>query len=146
MRTLLVALLMLGSACEKSKAPPAVAAAPGAPARQKDDTAGKAEVEFFGTWSPGTVKAAKYVFVTQAEPCLPVPEKPTRYGETTLDAPGPLFAEFYLPQGLKGHSCLYGLDEAGKVVSAANSTQNPMTFEGEGEVMKAKLEYLLKAP
>jgi hypothetical protein len=146
MRTLLLALLVATIAgCEKSKAPPpAAAAAPFAEKRLKD-SAGKAEVEFFGSWSAGEVKAAKVVFVVQAEPCLPVPEKPTRFGETKMDGPGPLFAEFYIPQRTKGHSCLYGLDETGKVVSAADSTQNPMTFEGEGEVMKAKLSYELKA-
>ncbi len=146
MRTLFVALLIVTvCSCEKSKAPVA-ASAPVAPTKVKNDTAGKAEVEFFGTWAAGEVKAAKYVFVAQAEPCLPVPASSTRYGETKLDAPGPLFAEFFIPQGTKGHACVYGLDESGKVVSAADSTQNPMSFEGDGEVIKAKLEYTLKAP
>jgi hypothetical protein len=143
MRTsVLLVLIIAVSGCEKSKTTPAVVEAP---KKVKPDTAGKAEVEFFGTWATGEVKAAKYVFVAQAEPCLPVPEKPTRFGEEKLDVPGPLFAELYIPQGTKGHACIYGLDETGKVVSVANSTQNPMTFEGEGEVMKAKLEYVLQA-
>lgn len=144
MRTLLLAaLLVAATSCEKSKTAPA---APAAPAKAKEDQSGKAEVEFFGTWSPGEVKAAKYLFVAQAEPCLPVPEKPTRFGEEALKKPGPLFAEFYVPQGTKGHACVYGLDEAGKVVSAADSTQNPMTFKGEGEVIFGKLNYELSAP
>ncbi|MDP1825278.1 MAG: hypothetical protein Q8L48_18620 [Archangium sp.] len=143
MRTLLLALpLLTFLSCEKSKTD----AAPTAPKKVKDDTAGKAEVEFFGTWSAGEVKAAKYIFVAQAEPCTPVPEKPTRYGEEKLAAPGPLFSEFYIPQGTVGHTCVYGLDETGKVVSAAGSTQNPMTFKGEGEVIFGKLDYALKAP
>jgi hypothetical protein len=149
MRTILVALLVVtGAGCEKSKAPRSEVAPSVTPQKKEKGGDGKAEVEFVGTWSAGEVKAAKVIFVTQSEPCLPVPEKPTRFGEAKLDvgAPGPLFAEFYIPQGTKGHSCLYGLDEAGKVVGAADSTQNPMTFEGEGEVVKTKLAYVLKAP
>ena len=141
MRTLFTALLIVTfSSCEKSKA-----SAPVEPKKSKADSAGKAEVEFFGTWAAGEVKAAKFVFVAQAEPCVPVPEKPTRYGEQKLDGPGPLFAEFFIPQGARGHACVYGLDESGKVISAADSTQNPMSFEGEGEVIKARLDYALKA-
>lgn len=140
MRTLLLAVMLVAAtACEKSKTAPA-------PAKAKEDKSGKAEVEFFGTWSAGEVKAARYLFVAQAEPCLPVPEKPTRFGEEKLAKPGPLFAEFYVPQGTKGHACVYGVDEAGQVVSAADSTQNPMTFQGEGEVIFGKLDYALKAP
>ena len=141
MRTLLLALVVVAatSSCEKSKTAPSAAAAP------KVEKSGQAEVEFFGSWSTGEVKAARYVFVAQAEPCLPVPEKPTRYGESALEKPGPLFAEFYVPQGTKGHACVYGLDEGGKVVSAATSTQNPMTFQGEGEIIFGKLAYELKA-
>jgi hypothetical protein len=137
MKALFLSLLILSAiACEKSKTPEATA-----PKKVKD-----AEVEFFGSWSAGEVAAAKYVFVAQAEPCLPVPEKPTRFGEATLDKPGKLFAEFYVPQGSIGHACVYGLDEAGKIVSAANSTQNPLTFKGDGEVIFGKLDYALKAP
>lgn len=147
MRTLTFTLLLVVTAsCEKSKAPAQPEAAPVAKKKEKPDTTGKAEVEFFGNWNPGEVKAASWVFVAQAEACLPVPEKPTRFGEEKLDKPGPLFAEFFIPQGTVGHACVYGLDEAGKVVSAANSTQNPMTFKGEGEVIFGKLDYALKAP
>ncbi len=148
MRTLVCALLVVAAmSCEKSKTAPVPATAPVPEAKKvKADTAGKAEVEFFGSWSEGEVKAAKYVFVAQAEPCTPAPEKATRFGEETLTKPGPLFAEFYIPQGTVGHACVYGLDEAGKIVSAANSTQNPMTFKGEGEVIFGKLDYALKAP
>ena len=142
MRTVLFALVFVAvTSCEKSK--------PASTARQQakeDKAAGKAEVEFFGHWSAGEVKAAKYVFVAQAEPCLPVPEKPTRYGESALEKPGALFAEIYVPQGSKGSACVYGLDEAGKVVSAAGSTQNPLTFQGQGEVIFGRLEFDLKAP
>lgn len=148
MRTLFFAVLLAVTAsCEKSKAPAQAEPAPAeVKKKEKPDTAGKAEVEFFGNWSTGDVKATSFVFVAQAEACLPVPEKPTRFGEAKLDKPGALFAEFYIPQGTVGHACVYGLDEAGKVVSAANSTQNPMTFKGEGEVIFGKLDYALKAP
>jgi hypothetical protein len=148
MRTLTFTLILIVTAsCEKSKAPAQPEAAPvQAKKTEKIDTAGKAEVEFFGNWSAGEVKAASFVFVAQAEACLPVPEKPTRFGEQKLEKQGPLFAEFFIPQGTVGHACVYGLDEAGKVVSAANSTQNPMSFKGEGEVIFGKLDYALKAP
>ena len=148
MRTLTFTLILIVTAsCEKSKAPAQPAPAPvEAKKKDKPDTAGKAEVEFFGNWSAGEVKAASYVFVAQAEACLPIPEKPTRFGEAKLEKEGALFAEFFIPQGTVGHACVYGLDEAGKVVSVANSTQNPMTFKGDGEVIFGKLDYALKAP
>lgn len=148
MKTLVAALSLLALlACQEKKAAPAPAPTPPpAPSKAEERKSGKAEVEFFGKWSPGEVKAAKVLFVAQAEPCTPVPEKPTRYGETTLDEPGALFAEFFIPQGTKGHTCVYGLDASGKVVGAATSTQNPMTFEGEGEVIFGKLDYVLTAP
>lgn len=133
----LFVLLLLVAGCEKSKAPVEVPKS-----FAKDD---KAEVEFFGNWDPGEVKAARYIFVAQEETCTPVPEKPTRFGETKLEKPGSLFAEFYIPQGSTGHTCVYGLDEAGKIVSVAGSTQNPMTFKGTGEVVFGKLDYALKA-
>ena len=146
MKAFVCALFVVAAmSCEKSKTAPLPAPVPEAK-KVKVDTAGKAEVEFFGNWSEGEVKASKYVFVAQAEPCTPVPEKATRFGEEALTKPGPLFAEFYIPQGTVGHACVYGLDEAGKIVSAANSTQNPMTFKGEGEVIFGKLDYALKAP
>lgn len=135
-----IVFLMLLGGCEKSKVAPPVEAP------KSFAKVDKAEVEFFGTWEPGEVKAAKYVFVAQVEPCVPVPEKPTRFGETKLDKPGTLFAEFYIPQDSTGHTCVYGLDEAGKIISAAGSTQNPMTFKGNGEVVFGKLDYALKAP
>ncbi len=135
-------LCLLG--CPKSKTEPETP--PSALAVKKAERAsGKAEVEFFGTWSAGEVKAVKVMFVAQVEPCTPVPEKPTRFGEAKLDTAGPLFGEFFIPQGAKGHACVYGYDDAGRVVGVADSTQNPMTFEGSGEVMFAKLEFTLRA-
>lgn len=143
MRALLALFLLLSLlGCPQSKSP---TGAPGERAR-KEKRAQAAEVEFFGKWEAGEVKAAKVVFVAQAEPCTPVPEQPTRFGEQAMEKPGPLFAEFFIPQGTKGHGCLYGLDEAGKVVGVAGSDQNPMTFQGEGEVVFGKLDYVLRAP
>jgi hypothetical protein len=115
------------------------------PSEKKEAVAaGKAEVEFFGKWAIDGVEPAKVIFVAQAEPCAPVPEKPTRFGEVTLEKQGPLFAEFFIPQGTVGHACVYGLDASGKVISAATDAQNPMTFKGEGEVIFGKLDYTLK--
>lgn len=146
MKTLVTALSVFALfACQEKKSAPA-SSSPAAPSKEAERKSGKAEVEFFGRWAPGEVKAAKVVFVAQAEPCVPVPEKPTRFGEATMDQPGALFAEFFIPQGTQGHACVYGLDAAGKVVGAASSTQNPMTFQGEGEVIFGKLDYVLTAP
>jgi hypothetical protein len=105
-----------------------------------------AEVEFLGSWNAGDVKFATATFVAQREPCVPVPEKPTRFGEMKMGAPGPLFAEFFITQGETGHACLYAFDEAGKVVGVASSKQNPLKFEGAGEVMFSKLDFALQAP
>jgi hypothetical protein len=143
MRTALL-LCVLWCGCKKE----AAVEAPASPRAEteKQRASGKAEVEFFGKWSAGEVKAAKVIFVAQAEPCVPVPEKPTRFGEATLPNTGNLFAEFFIEQGTRGHACLYGLDETGKVVGASDTKGNPMTFEGQGEVMKSNLEFTLTAP
>lgn len=118
--------------------PPAPAAAPGPTVHRE-----KAEVELGGTWSLGAVKAAKVLFVAQAEPCLPVPEKPTRYGETTLKAPGEFYDEYFIAQDSRGYVCLYGYDEAGKVVGAASWEKNPLRFLGEGEIVFAGINLTL---
>ena len=106
-----------------------------------------AEVEFTGKWSAGTVTAASVVFVAQLEPCLPVPEKPTRLGEEKLAQPGTLFAEFFIKQGTVGHACLYAKDAAGQLVGAAAFPGNPLTFKGGGEVVfKGDVELLPLSP
>lgn len=112
---------------------------PAAPVEHRE----KAEVELAGSWKPGDVKAAKVLFVAQAEPCLPVPEKPTRYGETALKEPGDFFDEYFIPQDSRGHVCLYGYDEAGKVVGVASWEKNPLRFFGEGEVVFAGINLTL---
>jgi hypothetical protein len=124
---LAVTLAVFLCACPEKKSAPAAAVAP--PAVKK------AEVEFAGKWSRNEVAAAKVVFVAQLEPCLPVPAKPTRFGEEVLKGEGQLFAEFFIPQGTKGHACLYAFDAAGAVVGTASYDKNPVTFEGEGEVV-----------
>lgn len=118
--------------------PPAPATAPGPKVHRE-----KAEVELGGTWSAGSVKAAKVMLVAQAEPCLPVPEKPTRYGETVLKAPGEFYEEYFIEQDSRGHVCLYGYDEAGKVVGAAAWEKNPLRFLGEGEIVFAGINLTL---
>jgi hypothetical protein len=127
-----------GTAPTPAAQPPPPAVAPG-PKEHRE----KAEVEFIGTWSPGAVKAAKVLFVAQAEPCLPVPEKPTRYGETVLKTPGDFFDEYFIPQDSRGHLCLYGYDEAGQVVGAAAWEKNPLRFLGEGEIVFAGINLTL---
>ncbi len=136
----LVALVLVVG-CEKSKATPGAVAA-----KKEQKASSKAEVEFFGSWETGGVKAEKVMFVAQLEPCVPVPDKPTRLGEQALETPGPLFAEFFITQGTRGHACIYGFDGTGTVVGVAGSTQNPMLFEGAGEIVFGKLGYRLVAP
>jgi hypothetical protein len=142
-RWLTPALLLWGcNTCGEAKvAPPAATpppAAPTRPARQE-----LAEVEMGGTWSPGEVKPAKVLFTAQLEPCLPVPEKPTRYGEKVLKEPGGFFDEYFIPQDSKGHLCLYGLDEAGTVVGAASYAKNPLRFWGQGEIIYTDVDFTL---
>ncbi|MBL8910763.1 MAG: hypothetical protein JNM17_08690 [Archangium sp.] len=150
MRVLLLVTVCALCGCKKDVAPASAEKTEKTEARaekEKQRATGKAEVEFFGTWKlAGEVKPAKVIFVAQLEPCAPVPDKPTRLGEAALKEPGPLFAEFFIPQGTVGHACVYGLDETGKVIAVASDAQNPMTFQGEGEVVKAKLDYTLQSP
>jgi len=87
MRTVLIPLVVLMCACpKKSEDAPKTAAPP--PATVVKPPPKTAEVEFFGEWKAGGVKAAKVIFVAQAEPCTPVPEKATRDGEQNLHAEG----------------------------------------------------------
>lgn len=108
------------------ESPPNVAAIPPKP---------DAEVEIVGTWSSTVKGAAKHIVVMQAEPCLPVPATPKRFGEQVLSQPGSLFAEFFLPQGTTASVCLYALDEQGVVVGALTMPETPKRFEGLGELM-----------
>lgn len=144
MRTALIPGLLLMCACPKKEEPKAPTPAVVAEAPKKAAPK-SAEVEFFGEWKAGGVKAAKVIFVAQAEPCTPVPEKATRYGEQKLDGEGNLFAEFFTDQGAKGYACVYGLDESGKIIAASGTAENPMTFEGSGEVIKANLKFELQS-
>lgn len=108
------------------ESPPNAAAVPPRP---------DAEVEIVGTWSSTVKGAAKHVVVMQAEPCLPVPATPKRFGEMVLSEPGSLFAEFFLPQGTTASVCLYALDEKGAVIGALAMPETPKRFEGLGELM-----------
>lgn len=103
-----------------------------------------AEVEFFGWVKPGKVTPARTIFVAQAEPCRPVPHEVHPYGKTELTAEK-LFAEYWPEQGTVGHLCAFGLDEKGQVIAAASYAKNPVTFEGEGEVIFDHVELELKA-
>ena len=122
-------------ACPKKDEPAPTPPKPPAAKPQLPAAATEAEVEFTGKWSLGPVKAAAVVFVAQLEPCLPVPEKPTRLGEERLNAPGDLFAEFFIKQGTVGHACVYAKDDAGQLVGAGAFPGNPLTFAGDGEVV-----------
>lgn len=94
-----------------------------------------AEVEIAGTWSTTVTGAAKHLVVMQAEPCLPVPATPKRYGEMVLSQPGSLFTEFFVPQGTVAAVCLYALDDKGVVIGAVALPETPRRFEGLGELM-----------
>ena len=128
MRTLCVVAVLLLCACPKK----------GESGKAGEDKpvnkAKPAEVEFFGSVTPGKTKPAKTVFVAQDKPCRPVPAQITAYGKTELTAEK-LFAEYWPAQGTVGHLCAFGLDEAGKVIAVGVYGKNPVTFEGEGEVI-----------
>ncbi|MEW5737934.1 MAG: hypothetical protein AB1938_03355 [Myxococcota bacterium] len=148
-RLFLLTLALTGCerCADKPAAPPTTAlpmkAEPPAPPPKPVVHSERAEVEFFGDWKPGAVKAAKVLFVAQEEPCLPVPATPKRYGETVLDKPGPFFAEYFIKQDSRGHVCVYGYDEKGAVVGAASWEKNPLRFFGEGEVIFANMDFTL---
>lgn len=129
-----LALSLLG--CPKKDAPKPVPTLPG-PAKE-------VEAEFVGTWKPLDPPAAAVTFTVQLEPCLPVPQKPTRLGEEKLVQPGNFFAEFFLDRGTRGHLCVYATDERGKVVGAAAYPKNPVTFEGDGEFVTRGIDVELK--
>jgi len=144
-RPVLVLALLCCSACPKKDPPPAEPQKPAAEPKlalpeSKPNTAAvaprpDAEVEFVGTWS-SKVKASKFIIVAQAEPCVPVPTSPKRFGnELALDQPGALFAEFFMPQGTLATVCVYALDEKGAVVGAGTFPETPKTFEGLGELI-----------
>lgn len=142
-RLLLAAVATLSVACPKKDATeaPKVAAEPKlALPESKPNTEAvaprpDAEVEVVGKWS-SKVKASKVIIVAQAEPCVPVPASPKRFGnEVTLDQQGAMFAEFFMPQGTLASVCLYALDEKGIVVGAVAVPETPRTFEGLGELM-----------
>jgi hypothetical protein len=140
-----LALLCL-AACPKkeepARAPPAAPAQPVYP--PPTPRIAQAECEFIGDWSPGEVKAAKVIFTVQNEPCLPVPEKPTRHGESVLTTPGKFFTELFVAQGTMGHVCLYGLDERGKVVGAAAWEKNPTKMEGQDDLVFPDIKLTLQ--
>ena len=125
--TLRASLLLLGlAACPKKEEPPAPAPPPAKPST--------AEVEFFGTLSAGKTQVAKSVFVVMQEPCSPVPAEAHVIGQKPVDGEK-IFAEFFPSQGSRGHLCAFGLDAAGKVVAFAAYGKNPVTFQGQGEVI-----------
>lgn len=124
------------------EAPPAVAAANVAAAAAETADAstapagsGDAEVEFFGNFSTGGIVDVKEsFFVAQAEPCLPLVREPKIFGSVRQNV-DKLFAEFFIPQGSKGHLCAYGANAKGEVIATATYAKNPVTFQGEGEVI-----------
>jgi hypothetical protein len=130
---------------------PAAVPAPAAAAAEKTDAStalagsGDAEVEFFGNFSTGGLADVKEsFFVAQAEPCLPLVKEPKIYGSVRQNV-DKLFAEFFIPQGSKGHLCAYGADAKGNVIATATYEKNPVTFQGEGEVIFSDVNLKLVA-
>lgn len=144
MRLRLLTMTLALAACDRCASKPEAAKpstpAPAAAAEHPE----QAEVELFGEWRPGPVKAARATFVVQAEPCVPRPEKPTVYGQKDLAKPGTIGDEYFITWGAKGHACLYGFDEKGALVGAASYAKNPLTFEGEGEVIFHNVDFVLE--
>jgi hypothetical protein len=149
MRALVALLACLLVACPKKKEEPAPAPAvetakpvePRLPLPESPRTAAAvaqrpdAEVEVVGQWRSKVPGAKQHVAVAQVEPCVPVPARPTRFGEAaTLEGEG-FFVEYFMPQGTRAHVCLYALDEKGAVVGAATVPDTPRVFEGLGELM-----------
>lgn len=127
LRGSLLVLFVLTVGCQK-KAEVAPAAAP-PPAK-------RAEVEFVGQWKRNGIESATVEFVAQKEPCLPIPAKPTTLGTHPFTTPeGRFLAEFFVEQGTVGHACLYAKDAQGVIVAAASYEKNPVTMQGEGEVV-----------
>lgn len=127
--SLLLSLFVLTACPAKPSAPPA-----------KVKTA---EVEFFGTFSRGTTTVARSIFVAMQEPCSPVPAEAHLYGQVELTE-DKIFAEFFPAQGSKGHLCAFGIDADGKVVAFAAFGKNPVTFQGEGEVIVDHIDLKLE--
>jgi hypothetical protein len=132
LRWSLVVLIVgcVGASCQKKADPAPAASASGAvPAK-------RAEVEFVGQWARNGVEVASVEFVAQKEPCVPVPTKATTLGTHPFTgAEGRFLAEFFVEQGTVGHACLYGKDAQGVIVAAAAYAKNPVTMQGEGEVV-----------
>ena len=154
MRTpvLLVAGLMLLTACPRKEEPrpPHAAAAVDAPppstppVREAPQKAKPAEIEFFGSVAPGKTKPAKIFFFASQEPCIPVPAEVHLFGKTELTQEK-LFAEYWPPQGSQAHLCAYGLDASGRVMAAAAFGKNPVTLQGEGDVLLSHIDLTLES-
>jgi hypothetical protein len=139
----LACLLLAGPGCKKSPEAEPGKSEPGV-GSQKPDPDKAAEVEFTGDWK-STVTAKVYYFVLQKDPCQPMTANTTTYGATPLAKPGPLFAEFFVPQGTLAHVCLFAKDEAGKVVGVASYEKNPVRLEGRGEIVVGPLSLVVAA-
>jgi hypothetical protein len=117
---------------------------PPAPKPEHAALTGDAEIEMIGEWQPGKVKAKAVVFVAQPDPCMPVPETTKRLGEANLTKPGAFFAEFFIPQGTKGHLCAYATDKKGRIVGAAAYAKNPVLFQGAGDIIIRDIDLQLR--
>ncbi len=135
MRCALSAVLLLLACSCKKEAPPVPPPPP--PVRQLGQlpppSQKRAEVEVGGTWSPGSTHPAHTWVAILDTPCVPVPAAPKVFG-TDVPTRERFFLEIFVPQGTKGYICLFGLDDAGKVVAAAGWEKNPFVMQGDGEV------------
>lgn len=136
----LVVSLALLTGCPKKNEEPAARPAEVKPAAPAVKTA---EVEFFGAVHLGKVTAARTVFVAMKEPCVPVLAQAHIYGQTQVDS-DKLFAEYFAPQGSVAHLCAFGFNDQGEVVAAATYAKNPVTFQGEGEVIFGNVDLTLE--
>jgi hypothetical protein len=140
-------LLLLCACPEKKVEAPAPPPPPPAPVARANvvpepQPEAPAEVEFMGNVSKGKVAAARLVFVVARGPCTADSTELDVIEQTDVSE-GKLFSEMFFPQGTVAHLCLVALDAKGQQVGHAGYPKNPVTLQGQGEVMVTDLELSL---
>jgi hypothetical protein len=149
MKRLLLGLLLCGCPSEKEKdkkLPEGVVRVlpdgglvtknPVVPLPQKTSNA---EVEFEGDLDPGGLTPARVVVVFSKTACsgdLDVIQKEDV-------KPGHFAGELFFPQGTLAHICALGLDAKGEVIGIGTHEKNPVSLQGDGEVVVSNIKLKL---